>query len=106
MKNSSNLNFDNLLNLSQSLIGKKIFAEGWHYDNHGFMKGVITSVKKGSSVCVLGLPRIEIIVSKSEQESMNSYTFSLNQINSLLKNGKLPIPNQLLNIGTYAEINQ
>jgi hypothetical protein len=104
MRNSKTFDLAPLLASAQSFIGKTIVADGWQYDYSGFMSGVITSVINGNTVDAIGFPMVEITVTKSKENSMDSYKFTINQINTLLKNGELPVPNKFLNSGTYAKI--
>ena len=93
-------NTQTLLSRSQSLIGKTIEADGWQYDNSGFIYGVITEVILGR------YGDLEYIVSVKplSETSMSNFTFKTRTMETLLSNGKLPIANKFLNSGTNALI--
>ena len=82
-----------LLSRSQSLIGKSIIADGWQYDNSGFISGVITEIKKG----LFGDLEYIVCVEPNSPFSMNDFTFKSSHIEILLAEGKLPIANKFLN---------
>jgi hypothetical protein len=85
-----------LVERAQVLIGKKIVAEGWQRDNGGGISGVITKIE--SSI----YNRICVYVDKDEKASMDDMNFCEKHIEILLKDGKLPKANPLLNSGTNA----
>ena len=85
------------LNSAQALIGKKIFAEGWQYDNSGMISGCITEIKKSQFGNT-----IEVYVEPESNLSMDSFAFRANQIEVLLAEGRLPKANKFLNTGTNA----
>jgi len=85
-----------LVERAQVLIGKKIVAEGWQRDNGGGISGVITKIE--SSIH----NRICVCVDKDDNVSMDDMVFCEKHIEILLKDGKLPKANPLLNSGTNA----
>ena len=83
----------------KALIGKTISALGWHYDMGGSMYGVINAIKsKLSNECTVYIDKNDMF------NNMTSFTLTYNQLDTLLKNGKLSEPNRLLNTGTAARI--
>ena len=83
----------------KALIGKTISALGWHYDMGGSMYGVINTIKTSSS------NECTVYIDKNDRfNNMTSFTLTYNQLDTLLKNGKLSEPNRLLNTGTAARI--
>ena len=91
-----------LLYRSQSLIGKTISADGWQYDNSGFIHGVITEVKLGR----YGDMEYIVCVKPLSERSMNDFTFKRRHMEYLLSDGELPIANKFLNTGTNAKLIQ
>jgi hypothetical protein len=88
------------------LVGKKINAYGWHYDNFGICIGTIDSVEIKRSG---RLTEVVVHIKDLSEEDINlgrmeNFTFKYHQYYTLLKNGELPKPNKLLNTGTEAEI--
>lgn len=77
---------ETLLSRSQSLIGKTIIADGWQYDNSGFISGTITEIKTGR------FDDLEFIVYVKPDclQSMESFTFKSRQLETLLNSGSLP----------------
>jgi hypothetical protein len=94
---------ENTINITEfnSLIGKNIYAEGWHYDNGGFVSGEITEIKKYK----FGANKTEVFVKSANHLSMNSFTFTNSELKTLLHFGELPTANKFLNTGTNAKIN-
>jgi len=83
----------------KAFIGKTISALGWHYDMGGSMYGVINTIKSNSSnECIVYIDK------NDKSNNMTSFTLTYNQLDTLLKNGKLSEPNRLLNTGTAARI--
>ena len=80
-----------------ALIGKKIWASGWHYDNGGSISGTIEFInyKFGS---------YNVYVSDKTPSSMSSFSFTEEQLCKLLEDGELPPSNRLLNAGTDAKV--
>jgi hypothetical protein len=89
-----------LVQNAQVLIGKTIFAEGWHYDNGGMIDGVITEIERGR----FGDLEYIVRVDTKNPLSMYSFTFKKSELEKLLTDGKLPTANKFLNTGTNAEI--
>ena len=87
------------LELAQTLIGRTIHADGWHYDNGGFISGVITKIDSR-----YGGLEYTVTVEPDHSSSMKTYTFKAGQMLKLITEGKLPKANQLLNTGTNAEL--
>jgi hypothetical protein len=83
-----------------SLIGNNIFAEGWQYDNSGFVSGEITEIKPYK----YGRDKVEVFVDTENKFSMKSFVFTHNQLKILLSCGELPTANKFLNTGTNAKI--
>lgn len=81
----------------ENLIGKKISAYGWHYDNGGSIDGTISSI-------VYRYSKYSVYVTDKSPNSMNDFSFTENELNTLLSNGELPEPNKFLNEGTWAKI--
>lgn len=82
----------------QSLIGRRIYANGWHYDNGGDVCGTITEIKEWSS------SQIRVYTTKEHDWNMKSFTFTPNQLDELIEKGCLPKANKFLNTGTNAEL--
>ena len=82
----------------QSLIGKEISADGWQRDNSGGIYGEITRIQSWS--------RDEVIVhaTKEYEWNMNSFSFTIEQMDELVEKGCLPKANKMLNSGTNASI--
>lgn len=95
-------NSNQLLDKYQSLIGKELKAYSWHYDNDGYAQGKITDIK--FSQYINGGINVYINPSLVGSGSMDYFNFTINQIDTLLKDGKLPDPNKFLNTGTEASI--
>lgn len=85
--------------IAQSLIGKRIIADGWHYDNGGFASGLVTKVESQSG----GLS-YKVSVEPDHIGSMGSYTFRAAEMVTLVTRGELPEANKYLNTGTNAKI--
>jgi hypothetical protein len=81
------------------LIGKKVYCEGWQYDNGGFIEGKVLDV-------VVGTNQSKIIVEPLPETkgSMSSFTMYNRYILEMLENGKTKKPNRLLNTGSYGEL--
>jgi hypothetical protein len=89
-----------LIERAQVLVGKNIVAEGWQRDNGGGISGVITKIEQDT----LSASRFYIYVDKDDDLSMDNMTFHESHLEILLKDGKLPKANRLLNSGTNAII--
>jgi len=89
-----------LVQNAQVLIGKTIFAEGWHYDNGGMISGIITEIVKSR----FGYDNFDVYVETVNPLSMDSFSFNSKQLETLIADGKLPTANKFLNTGTNAEI--
>jgi hypothetical protein len=89
-----------------SLIGKNIVADGWYYDNGGTMAGVISEIVFNYySSGKLNEHRVEVYVrEKMYSWHMESFTFTIKQLDILLECCELPIANQFLSQGTNAKI--
>ena len=88
----------------QALVGKKLSAYGWNYDNFGTCNGIITKIG------ALESGKIEVSINDTRSASakansaMNSFTFNINQLETLLTKGELSKPNKMLNSGTEASV--
>ena len=90
-----------------SLVGRKISAYGWSYDNCGTCIGTINKVViEGSG----NLTKVRVYIEEelTEQEKnfgrMRDFAFTYSQYYTLLREGCLPKPNKFLNTGTDAEL--
>lgn len=84
---------------AQVLIGKNIIANGWQRDNSGSLFGVITSVYQRGNY-----DQFYITVDPENSLSMDDMLFDKSHLEVLLRDGKLPEANKLLNSGTNAKI--
>jgi hypothetical protein len=81
------------------LVGKRISAQGWHYDNSGSIAGIITEVTGPDYQ-----NEYNVHVNPLNELSMRSMNFTAKNIQTLLLNGKLPKANSFCNTGVDAEI--
>ena len=84
---------------AQSLLGKTIYAEGWHYDNSGFISGTITLITQDKFS-----KGFRVYVESNAKLGMNDFVFTIKEMEILLAEGVLPRANRFLNTGTNAEL--
>jgi hypothetical protein len=109
---------DYILNNALSVIGKRINAYAWQYDNAGSMLGVISKVEfskihkadRNKSIYYDKMD-INVFVDGEVDNSvasfapkMSSFKFTHYEFYTLLIDGKLPKANRLLNSGVEAEL--
>ena len=82
------------------LIGKNLSASGWHYDSGGTAIGKIISIEPDRYT----MNKVIVKIEPKSERSMKSFSFYLNEMEILLKEGKLPQANTFLSAGVNASI--
>ncbi len=80
-----------------ALIGKKLYAYAWQYDNNGFVRGIVTRIEPAKYG-----DKMVVFVDPSENMSASSWEFTPWQIATLLTKGEFDT--QGWNSGTNAYV--